>query len=255
MNYKIIFLYFFLVLNSCIEHPIKNIEKKNVKKDLKKEFFINKGFALIYSSDLISNKFVDKKFNDRDLLIFQKNLKRNTTVKITNLINNKSILAKVGSSANYPIFYNSVVSKRIADELNLSKEEPYIEIKELMKNSSFVAKVAKTFDEEKKVASKAPVDEIKISNLSNNIKKESKYTKKKFSYLIKIADFYFKDSANSLVSRIQKETPIKKIMINKLTESKYRVYLGPFDNINLLQKVFNDIKILEFENIEYIYND
>ena len=35
-------------------------------------------------------------------------------------------------------------------------------------------------------------------------------------------------------------------------ENKYRVYLGPFYNINTLQKSFNDINILEFENIEII---
>ena len=30
---------------------------------------------------------------------------------------------------------------------------------------------------------------------------------------------------------------------------------GPFNNINSLQKSFNDISILEFENIEIIKND
>jgi hypothetical protein len=58
-----------------------------------------------------------------------------------------------------------------------------------------------------------------------------------------------------LVERIKKETTIKKVMVNKLSKSEYRVFLGPFDNINLLQKAFNDIKILQFENIEIIYND
>jgi cell division protein FtsN len=37
-----------------------------------------------------------------------------------------------------------------------------------------------------------------------------------------------------------------------MTEDKYRVYLGPFNNINSLQKSFNDISILNFENIEII---
>ena len=43
--------------------------------------------------------------NDRDLLVFQKNLKKDTTVKITNQINNKSIIAKVKSNSKYPNFY------------------------------------------------------------------------------------------------------------------------------------------------------
>jgi hypothetical protein len=41
---------------------------------------------------------------------------------------------------------------RIADEINLDKEEPYVEILEILENSVFVAKKAKTFEEEKKVA-------------------------------------------------------------------------------------------------------
>jgi hypothetical protein len=53
-------------------------------------------------------------------------------------------------------FYNSVVSNRIAETLELNLEEPYIEILLIPKNSTFVAKKAKTFDEEKEVADKAP---------------------------------------------------------------------------------------------------
>jgi len=251
MNYKIFFIFFLICLNSCIENPIKTTSKI----DLKKEYFSNIGFTLIYSEDLILKKLVNKKINERDLLIFQKNLKKNTNVKITNLINNRSILAKVGPSAEYPNFYNSVISKRISIELDLSMDDPYVEIKELVNNSSFIAKTSMTFDEEKNVASKAPVDEIKISNLSTEAKIITKKTKKNFNYIIKIADLYFRDSADALANRIKKETIIKKVFVNNLSKSQYRVFLGPYDNINLLQKAFNDIKILEFENIEIIYND
>ncbi len=251
MNYKILFIIFLISLNSCIENPIKTTSKV----DLKKEYFSNNGFALIYSEDLILNKLVNKKIDERDLLIFQKNLKKNTNVKITNLVNNRSVLAKVGSSANYPNFYNSVISKRISIELDLSMDEPYVQIKELISNSSFIAKASKTFDEEKNVASKVPVDEIKVSNLSTETKTITKKTIRNFDYIIKIADLYFRDSANVLAARIKEETNIKKVFVNNLSKSQYRVFLGPFDNINLLQKAFNDIKILEFENIEIIYND
>ena len=83
----------------------------------------------------------------------------------------------------------------------------------------------------------------------------TKKTKRNFNYIIKIADLYFRDSANALIARIKEETIIKKVFVNNLSKSQYRVFLGPFDNINLLQKAFNDIKILKFENIEIIYND
>ena len=54
-------------------------------------------------------------------------------------------------------FYNSVLSSRIAETLELDLSEPYVEILLIPKNSTFVAKKAKTFEEEKKVAEKAPM--------------------------------------------------------------------------------------------------
>ena len=58
-----------------------------------------------------------------------------------------------------------------------------------------------------------------------------------------------------MVSRIINETDVKNPKIKKINKEKYRVYLGPFHNINSLQKTYNDINILQFENIEIIRND
>ena len=78
---------------------------------------------------------------------------------------------------------------------------------------------------------------------------------RKFSYIIKIADVYFKDTALIMMDRIIKETKIKNPKIENISYKQYRVFLGPFNNINSLQKSFNDIDILGFENIEIIKND
>ena len=123
----------------------------------------------MYEDILYKNKQISKKIDNRSLIIFQKNLKKDTKVKITNPLNNKSILARVGANSKYPLLYNSVLSKRIFDELELNKNEPYIEILEVLEGSTFVAKKAKTYDEEKQVANKAPVDGISINNLSSNM--------------------------------------------------------------------------------------
>ena len=144
---------------------------------------------------------------------------------------------------------------RIADEIGLNENEPYVEVLEILQDSLFVAKRAKTFDEEKKVANKAPVNNINISDLNFKEKNTKNELSKKFSYKIKIADFYFNETASLLADRIVKETMIKDAKIKKINEKKYRVYAGPFNNINSLQKSFNDISILEFENIEIIKND
>ena len=201
------------------------------------------------------DKVISKKIDERSLVIFQKNLKKNTIVKITNILNNKSIIGTVGSNADYPLFNNAVLSLRIADEIGLNENEPYVEILEVLEDAIFVAKRAKTFEEEKKVANKAPVNNINISDLNTKQKNTKNELSKKFSYEIKIADFYFNDTASLLVDRIVKETMIKNVKIKKINEKKYRVYAGPFNNINSLQKSFNDISILEFENIEIIKND
>ena len=53
-------------------------------------------------------------------------------------------------------------------------------------------------------------------------------------------------------SRISDETTIKKVHIDKLSATKFRVFLGPFSNLNSLKKSFNAVNILEFDTIEFI---
>ncbi len=248
MNYKIL-IFLLLFLSSC---TTTNINKKKIDV-IPVEIFSNKGFALLYDDDLRNKKIINKKINERSLIIFQKNLKKNTNVKITNLLNNKSILAKVGSRSIYPNFYNSVISKRIYDELELNINEPYVEISTVSKNSTFLAKKAKMFDEEKKVADKAPVEGISISDLSQNKKKIKKNIKKdKFRYIIKIADFYYENSAKSMKKRIKEEINKNNTKILKISNTNYRVYFGPFDDLESLKEAFDDITPLDFENIEII---
>jgi len=249
MFYKnILLLIIFLFISNCTTGTL--VEDKSSKKLV--NGYSNKGFALIYSDNLYKKKIVSKKINERSLVLFQKNLKINTLVKITNILNNKSIIGKVGKNSKYPLFNNSVLSIRIAEELDLDNNQPYVEILEILENSIFVAQRAKTYKEEENVAVKAPVDGISINDL--NIKKNDAIKKNntEFSYTIKIADFYYNDTALMLLHRIKTENLIMNAKIKKISDKKYRVYLGPFNNINSLQKSYNDISILEFENIEII---
>jgi len=250
MPYKILTFLLFIIFNSCVTVPV---EKKDISAT-PKSFFVSKGFTLVYNESLYKEKLLKGKIEDRSLTIFQKNLKKNTKVKVTNLINSKYIIANVGKKVEYPYFYNSVISRRISKELELDILEPYIEIKEIIQGSSFIAKKAKTYDEEKNVAEKAPVDQIQIKELNNNSKEEIKINKQKFSYFIKIADFYFEKSADQMKSRISSETSIKDVNINKLSPTKFRVFLGPFEDLNSLKKSFNAINILEFDSIEILKN-
>ena len=250
MKYKIIlFLLFFLAsctTNQQIQNDALIIEK-----------FSNSGFTLIYDPLLYENKTINKKMNQRDLLIFQRNLRKGTSVKLTNPENNKTIIAKVGVSAKYPDFNNSVVSIRISKELELNSDEPFIYIEEIIGNDSFIAKKSKMFEEEKTVADKAPVETISINNLNESSSDKTKKikNKKKFSYNIKIADFYYKSTANMMAERVRNEVSLNNTKIEKISENTFRVLIGPFTNLKTLQNAYNSVKKLDFENIEIIKNE
>ena len=249
MFYKnFLYIIIFLFLTNCTTTTVT----KNKPKESLANGYSNKGFALIYNENLYKQKIISKKISERSLVIFQKDLDTHTSVKITNILNNRSIIATVGKKSKYPSFNNSVLSIRIADELGVDIHQPYVEILEILEDSIFVAKKAKTYDEEKNVAVKAPVNGISINNLNLVKKKDSKNSSTRFSYTIKIADFYFNDTALMMLNRIGIYSSIKNPKIKKINNKKYRVYLGPYDNINSLQKSYNDISILEFENIEII---
>ena len=103
MNYKLFFIFIFIFLNSCVDTTNVKFSKNRIITDK----FSNKGFALIYDEDLLKKKIINKRINDRDLIIFQKNLNLGTSVKILNPSNNKSIIAKVGKNSIYPSFIGS----------------------------------------------------------------------------------------------------------------------------------------------------
>ncbi len=249
MNYKTLILIFFF-LYSC---TTTDIAKKKPTEIIQIKAYSNKGFTLLYNEDLKKQKLVNKKIEDRSLIIFQNKLKKNTDVKVTNLLNNKSILAKVGINSKYPEFYNSVISKRIYDELDLNELQPYVQITTISTNSTFLAKKAKMYDEEKQVAEKVPVDGISISDLSSNIKKDKEKKKDdNFNYIIKIGDFYYKKTAIMMQNRIKNELKVDNSKIDKISNTNFRVFLGPYDNLKSLKKAFDDITPLNFENIEII---
>ena len=251
MNYKILLFIILIFLSSCTN---VNYSKKESKSIIGKKFS-NKGFSLIYNNDLVKNKIIKSKIDDRSLVLFQKDLIKDSNVKITNLINSKYTIATVGSNVDYPSFYNSVISLRIAEELEIDILEPYIEIKLINTSETFIAKKSKTFDEEKQVANKAPVDSISINDLNKNSKKNKITKKDKFSYSIKIADFYFIENAKVMLDKVKKESKKNVPKIKKISKNQYRVFLGPFDNLNSLKIAFNDINTLNFENIDFIKND
>ena len=231
----------------CVQVP-KQLDKTEIKLEKK---YANSGFALIFDESL--DKI--KKLDDRSLMIYHKSLKRKSTVKITNPKNGKSLIAEVKSNnQKFSDFYNSVISKRIAEDLDLDFNEPLLEIALVSRNSTFIAEKSKTFEEEKKVAEKAPIDGIQIKDLNSTPKKKKKNIKLKFSYSIKLADFYYKSSAKMMISRIKNETNIKNSRIQQLSKTKFRVLIGPFNDIKSLKESYEKLRPMNFENLEILKN-
>ena len=249
MKFKnIFFLITFLLFISCDQVNTNKKSKLSFKPEKK---YKNIGFTSIYNENLGL-----KKLDQRSLQLFHNSLKPKSQVKITNLLNNKSIIAEIKSNkVKFSNFYNSIITNRIAEELEINPLEPYVEIILISNASTFIANKAKTFAEEKEVAQKAPIDGIQISNLNGvgEVKAKSNL-KQKFSYSIKVADFYYKESANLMIDRIKTETSIKDVELIELSQSNYRVLLGPFNDINSLRESFEKMNSLNFENLEILKN-
>ena len=249
MNYKSILIVFLtLFIYGCEQSTLNKNKKPNF--DIENRYQ-NSGFALIYNDNLNDIK----KIEPRSLNIYHKYLKKKSFVKITNPVNGISLIAEVKSNKiKFSNFYNSVLSHRIAETLELDKNEPYINIVLITKDSTFVAKKAKTFDEESTVAEKAPVDGIQINDLNTTVTKKKVTKNKIFSYSIKVADFYYKDTADIMLKRIKSETSINNLKIIQLSKTKYRLLIGPFNDIKSLRDTFENMNLFNFENLEILKN-
>ena len=247
---KIILLIVFIhTLTSCADY---NVNK--AKQRIEKQYYSSKGFALVYNDDLYKQKVINKKINNEDILVMHSFLKINTPIKIINPYNSKIIETKIYRKASYPKIFNSVISKKIALVLELDFNNPYVEIIEIKKNKTFLAKKTNTFEEEKNVVEKAPVNEITIDDLSNKISEDKKKVLKDNNFILVINEFYYEDSAISLRKELIKKTNMNNISVKKINNKKYRLLMGPFKNFNALKIAYISLNNLGFEHLN-IYSE
>ena len=246
---RIVSLLFLFLILGCAEYK----SKQTTQKDLK-QYYSSSGFALIYNEKLYEEKIVNKKLNNEDLLVMHSFLKRNTLIKIINPENSKILETKIYKRAIYPNIFNVVISEKVASELGLDLDNPFIEIIELKKNKTFIAKEGNIFEEEKNVAEKAPVDVIKMNDLTINKTSIKKKEVKKSNFILVISDFYYIDSANNLMNELIKKTNIKNISVKKINNNKYRLLAGPFKNFNSLKSTYISLNNLGFEELN-IYKE
>ena len=245
MKYRLIILLFFLT--SCAQ----NYSKSELKKP-----FNSKGFAYIYQEEDFINKVIKKKLDKNSLQIAHNKLRPGSLIKIINVRTNDSIILKNSKRFQYPEFYKILITKPVADKLNLQVDLPLVEVIEVKKNKSFVAKKTQIFKEEEKIHSNAPVETVTINNISKNKKSKNKAVKDKF-YII-IAEFYSKNSAFLLKKRIIQELTnfdSKKLYIKSKKSNKTTLLSGPYNSINLMKNDYIQLKNFGFEELDISINE
>jgi len=245
MKFRILIFFFFLI--SCSPHYAKLDNRKP---------YNSTGFAYVYNIQDYQDKIIKKKLNNDLLQISHKDLKIGTLIKLINPKTKEYLVLKNIKRIQYPDFYKILITKPVATKLNIVNELPLIEILEIKRNKSFIAKKAKIYQEEKKISSKAPVTSVKIANISKK-KYKSKKNNLENIYIL-IASFYTSEAANLLKQRIITEKPnydIKKIKIKKRSIKEFEVLSGPYKSINSLKNDYIILKIFGFEELDIFINE
>jgi len=240
----IITLISIVLLYSCADY-----KTQQTRDGVEKNYYSSKGFALVYNEDLYYQKVVNKKFSDEKYGAMHNLLKVNTSVKIINPSNSKFVEIKISKKANYPKIFNIVLSRSAAFALELDMENPYVEVFEIKKNKTFIAKKANTFEEEKKVAEKVMINEVKMDDLTKVKIKTKEKLNKEGNFILLVSDFYYENSAHDLMESLIKKTKVNNFSIKKINDKKYRLFVGPFKNFKALKTTYISLNKLGFEDL------
>ena len=246
MKFRLLII-FFLTISCSTEYS--NLSQKKP--------YSAKGFAYIYNDLDYTQKIIKGRMDNQIMQLSHQNLRTGALIKIINPRNNESVVLTNVKRIRYPDFYKILITKAVSDKLNLDPKLPLLEIIEIKKNKSFIAKKAKIFNEEKKIPSKAPVASVQISNISKN-KLDKKSKEKPIDLYVLIASFYSIDTAKFLEQRIIKDIPslnIKKLKIKKINNKKTQVILGPYSSVNLLKNDYIKLQNFGFEELNIFTNE
>ena len=239
MKYRY-FLIFILIL-SCTNVKVNKYEKP---------VFNSKGFAYIYSKEDYENKVIKKNINTDEIIIAHNTVKRGVLLKVTNPNNGKNVILKNSFKLDYPDFYKVLITKPLSKEIGLNENLPYVEVEEIKRNKSFIAKKAQTHEEERQLRVKAPVEKVKISNIGKTIKKS---LNKEPKFKIILGNFYSLESANLLKKRVKSESELlknKKITILKKNKHNFEVFLGPYKTIKMMKNDYIALKQINFDEVD-----
>ena len=144
---KLLILCCFILLSNC---TATNLTKNKISNSLDNPF-INKGFSLIYSDKFYDNKIISKKIDERSLVIFQKNLKKDTLS-----------IVDIGDSSGTHTSY----LKKLVTETNLKLLSVNLDLKAIEKIKNF-SKLEESFSAENNMHT--PTLKIKRYIIKKNI--------------------------------------------------------------------------------------
>ena len=117
-------LIIFILYLSCAPH-MSTVNQK--------QLYSAKGFAYIYNDIDFDNKNISGKLNNELLQISHQNLKIGSLIKIINPKNKQYIVLKNTKRIKYPDFYKILITKPVAEKLDLNNELPILELIEVKK--------------------------------------------------------------------------------------------------------------------------
>ncbi len=105
-----------------------------------KKTLYSKGFAYIYNDLDYNEKIIKGKMNNQIMQLSHQNLKTGSLIKITNPINNKTLVFKNIKRIKYPDFYKIIITDPVAKKLDLNIDLPLLEITEVKKINHLLLK-------------------------------------------------------------------------------------------------------------------
>ena len=158
-------------------------------------------------------------------------LQKDSLIKITNKNNKISKVYKVDEqlkSTDSRIIY---LPEIVYNEISLNREFPLVLVQSMRENKSFIAKKAKTFDEEKKINKKVKIETIEVLKIDN----QKVVTKKIF---LDFGPFYYKTYSETLFRLLSLNIKNKKLIYKDYAPKNHIISIGPLKNLTEYDNIY-----------------
>ena len=188
-----------------------------------------------------------------------------SNVRVTNIENGFSMIVRVNHRGAYSNTNVIELSDIVFNKLKLNENGNLIKLELINANETFILGEAKTYNEEKKISSMAPIDNVSVVSIGSGSQEST--TKKLLTkdevnldnfriekiqnkaIYIHVATLLFKQSAEELKNKLKS---IKKVdIVNSMNNGKntYKVIIGPFENLVQLNEILKIDTIQQYEDL------